>query len=1557
ALTSNAFTKVGYTFSGWNTSADGSGTAYADGANYSFTASITLYAQWTINSYTVTFDNNTGTGTMSNQSANYNTPTALTTNTFTKTGYTFSGWNTAADGSGTAYADGANYNFTASITLYAQWTISDPIISSIFPSSKIIGEATFTMSITGTNFIESSIVRFNGSDRTTTFINDTELTAEIPASDLTVVGSYTITVFNSMPGGGSSNGKTFTVLPLTGTITGLKFHDANANGVKDIGETGIPDWKIKIFGPTNDSAQTNASGIYTFNNVPVGNYVVSEVQQIGWVQTYPTAPGFYSFSLAANQTVSGKDFGNYQLGSISGIKFHDLNGNGSRDAGEEGLTGWKIKLSGTKTDSVLTDVSGHYVFTSLAPGNYVVNEVLQPNWAQTKPGGTGTYSLTVISGQNISGNDFGNFEYNSITGIVFDDLNGNNSLDIGEPGIPNWKLYLSGSKVDTVQTNTEGGYSFLQLAPGAYTVTEELKPTWVQTFPATPGTYSMSVTSGQNLINKNFGNYKQGSISGMKFHDVNGNGIKDLGEGGLENWKIKISGTKNDSQLTDVNGNYSFTALAPGNYVVSEELQPHWEQTVPATKTYTELLVSGQNLTNRIFGNYEFGTITGTVFHDLNSNGTKEIGEPALAGWKLKILGTKTDSVLSNASGVFTFSVPPGFYNVSIIPQLGYVQTTPVGGSYNVGIISGQTVANNNFAFFRYGSISGTVYRDKNGNGARDAGEIVLPNWKIKLNGPSEDSVLTDDNGNYLFLFLFAGTYTISEEMQENWVRSYPANPGTHAVVITSGINAFGKDFGNYELSTVSGAKFDDANGNGIRDGGESGIADWEIRITGAKDDTVFTDENGDYFFEKIPAGNYTISEVQQPNWVQTKPASPGTYTFTVVSEELSGLDFGNYHFGSIGGTVFHDDNGNGVFDTEDYVLENWRIRITGTKSDSLLADANGIFIFDSLPPGNYTVSEVLQQGWGRSLPSSSGTHGVTITSGLIVTGKDFGNYQYASITGTVFEDVNANTTLDAEEPKLSGWKIKISGAKTDSTLSVTDGTYSLGNLPPGDYTVSEVVQSGWYQTTPAEPNSFSVTVTSGITETEKDFGNFQFASISGVIYKDLNKNGSRDQNEGGRVNWSLSLTGSSTMTSVTNSNGEFTFTDLPPGAYSINVVLQPAFGIIENENGVSVSVTTSGSAITDVLFGVYQHDTTRFRTLNQSLDLFTKPTKLVYSKKTNTISPDPNLSTSVENMFKKLGTGVQLTLGIPQLTPDTAKKYGWLAYRKAADFRKLFLHIHDGKSYPIDSNRAGKKAKKLIKGIKADGKKYNNIAWAEGVLFKLNLKASEKNVTPYGFGDLVLDTPATFVGREMQGITLSSIGVLLDSVMTYYMRYGVVNDSAYTALHTFMTTVIKPINERFSSTFTSSNYTVDENDVKVGKNKYGVLLRGVKTATEAGIVKYVFTRNSPLPGAGTSFIIPTAYSLEQNYPNPFNPSTIISFGLPSASKITITVYNSLGQKVATLVDGEILDEGIQEIEFQAEGLSSGVYFYRLDAQEISEESGLPGYRVYSYTKKMMLVK
>ena len=133
-LSANRYVRTGYSFTGWNTSQDGSGTAYADGASVKNLSAkqdsvVFLYAQWSRHSYTVNFDGNGATsGTMSGQNIAYDTAKALSANAFKRTGYTFTGWNTKANGTGTAYDDGEPVQNLKSgnnekITLYAQWKV------------------------------------------------------------------------------------------------------------------------------------------------------------------------------------------------------------------------------------------------------------------------------------------------------------------------------------------------------------------------------------------------------------------------------------------------------------------------------------------------------------------------------------------------------------------------------------------------------------------------------------------------------------------------------------------------------------------------------------------------------------------------------------------------------------------------------------------------------------------------------------------------------------------------------------------------------------------------------------------------------------------------------------------------------------------------------------------------------------------------------------------------------------------------------------------------------------------------------------------------------------------------------------------------------------------------------------------------------------------------------------------------------------------------------------------------------------------------------------------
>ena len=134
----------------------------------------------------------------------------------------------------------------------------------------------------------------------------------------------------------------------------------------------------------------------------------------------------------------------------------------------------------------------------------------------------------------------------------------------------------------------------------------------------------------------------------------------------------------------------------------------------------------------------------------------------------------------------------------------------------------------------------------------------------------------------------------------------------------------------------------------------------------------------------------------------------------------------------------------------------------------------------------------------------------------------------------------------------------------------------------------------------------------------------------------------------------------------------------------------------------------------------------------------------------------------------------------------------------------------------------------------------------------------------------------------------------------------------------------------------------VDSNPIS-GKADYRL-----KQIDDNGQYKYSNVINISVDNA------PTEFSLEQNYPNPFNPSTTINFALPVKSNVTLSVYNSLGQKVTELVNGA-LPAGNHSVNFNASSLSSGVYIYRLEAVPLAGSKSSSA--AFSQTKKMALLK
>jgi protocatechuate 3,4-dioxygenase beta subunit len=316
------------------------------------------------------------------------------------------------------------------------------------------------------------------------------------------------------------------------TISGEAFNDLNGDGELKAGEPGLPGWTIDLVdqatGAIVAETTSGAGGQYSFTDAYPGSYTIAEKQRTGWSQTAPAAPGTYSVFAFNNQSISGQNFGNFQTVTVSGTVFNDLNGDGSNDGGTDpGLRGWTINLLDTLGNTVATTTSaadGTYSFPNLGPGTYTIQEVHQNGYVQTQPvDPSGTYTVQAVSGTNPGGLDFGNFQLVSVSGNVYNDLDGNGSQGAGEPGLLNWQVDVinsGGNVAASAVTDASGNYTITGVGPGSFTLQEVVQGGWNITQPTSPSHYSFTTSSGVNVVGGIFGNFQLVSVSGNVYNDL-----------------------------------------------------------------------------------------------------------------------------------------------------------------------------------------------------------------------------------------------------------------------------------------------------------------------------------------------------------------------------------------------------------------------------------------------------------------------------------------------------------------------------------------------------------------------------------------------------------------------------------------------------------------------------------------------------------------------------------------------------------------------------------------------------------------------------------------------------------------------------------------------------------------------------------------------------------------------------------------------------------------------------------------------------------------------------
>jgi uncharacterized surface anchored protein len=298
------------------------------------------------------------------------------------------------------------------------------------------------------------------------------------------------------------------VSPTVGSISGQVWRDTNGNSVIDAGDVGISGVTVQLFtslGAFIASTLTDASGAFSFANLPPGSYQVVELDPLNHFSV-GAAAGLNAFVLNANaiqvNVVAGADSSNQRFldrlavvspttGSISGTVLQDANLNGAIDAGDVGIAGATVQLFtqlGVFVTQTTTGANGSFSFTNQPPGAYRVVEVDPPNHVSVGAlaGVNGfvvdanTIQVNVVADVDASGQRFLDRSIstppggsNTISGFAIRDANLNGRAD-NELGLAGMLVVLSdqvGTPLASVATDVTGSFSFSGLTGGTYTLT------------------------------------------------------------------------------------------------------------------------------------------------------------------------------------------------------------------------------------------------------------------------------------------------------------------------------------------------------------------------------------------------------------------------------------------------------------------------------------------------------------------------------------------------------------------------------------------------------------------------------------------------------------------------------------------------------------------------------------------------------------------------------------------------------------------------------------------------------------------------------------------------------------------------------------------------------------------------------------------------------------------------------------------------------------------------------------------------------------------------------